>query len=189
MISLDTSKNPEAVTANTVAADMVVKSDPRSLAAAPSPTLATMPATLTATTLAPQPFPMAHEASVPLAGLDIALDSLQVVALEGILHCFGRKAALGVLQQLLRKGQRFCELEQALNISPRTLTERLKELQQCGLIHRQAFAEVPPRVEYNLTNKGTALLELLSELLVWAEQHEIPSALAHPSKHSQHANL
>ena len=46
-------------------------------------------------------------------------------------------------------------------ISPKTLSDRLKELQKAGLIHREMYAEIPPRVEYSLTQEGTELRDLM----------------------------
>ena len=53
-------------------------------------------------------------------------------------------------------------------ISPTTLAEMLKELQKEGLIRRESFAEIPPRVEYSLTNDGVKLREAILPLLRWA---------------------
>jgi DNA-binding HxlR family transcriptional regulator len=57
---------------------------------------------------------------------------------------------------------RFCELERSLEgISPRTLSLRLRALEDQGIIERKTFAEVPPRVEYTLTEKGRALIPII----------------------------
>ena len=57
---------------------------------------------------------------------------------------------------------RFCELERSLEgISPRTLSLRLRALEEQGVIARKTFPEVPPRVEYTLTEKGEALVPLI----------------------------
>jgi DNA-binding HxlR family transcriptional regulator len=60
---------------------------------------------------------------------------------------------------------RFCELERSLHgISPRTLSLRLRALEDEGIVERQTYPEVPPRVEYALTPKGLALLPLIEEM-------------------------
>jgi DNA-binding HxlR family transcriptional regulator len=60
---------------------------------------------------------------------------------------------------------RFCELERSLaGISPRTLSLRLRALEHEGVVERQTFPEVPPRVEYALTAKGRALLPLIEDM-------------------------
>jgi DNA-binding HxlR family transcriptional regulator len=60
---------------------------------------------------------------------------------------------------------RFCELERSLEgISPRTLSLRLRSLEEEGIVRRQTFPEVPPRVEYALTEKGRALLPIIDSM-------------------------
>ena len=54
-------------------------------------------------------------------------------------------------------------------MSSRTLADRLKELQALGLVHRETFDEIPPRVEYRLTPQGVELRRSLLPLLAWAE--------------------
>lgn len=61
--------------------------------------------------------------------------------------------------------RRFSELERSLTgISPKTLSERLKRLEEARVIERHCFAEVPPRVEYSLTAKGHALLPVIESM-------------------------
>ena len=72
------------------------------------------------------------------------------------------KWTLLVIRDLADGRSRFCELERSLNgISPRTLSLRLRALEEEGIVERQTFAEVPPRVEYVLTPKGEALLPII----------------------------
>ncbi len=67
-----------------------------------------------------------------------------------------------VIRDLAEGRSRFCELERSLaGISPRTLSLRLRALEEEGVIERRTYPEVPPRVEYALTEKGRALLPLL----------------------------
>ena len=67
-----------------------------------------------------------------------------------------------ILRDLEQGERRFSELARSLQgISPKTLSERLKRLEEAGVIDRQCFAEVPPRVEYSLTDKGHALLPVI----------------------------
>jgi len=58
-------------------------------------------------------------------------------------------------------------------ISPKTLTDRLKELKKSGLIIREIFAEIPPRVEYSLTQDGIELRDLMIPLMEWASNKKI----------------
>lgn len=60
---------------------------------------------------------------------------------------------------------RFGELQRSLdNISPKTLADRLRRLEEAGVISRTCFAEMPPRVEYSLTDKGQALLSVVESM-------------------------
>src|SRR4051812_23509441 len=60
---------------------------------------------------------------------------------------------------------RFCELERSLEgISPRTLSLRLRALEEQGVLERKTFPEVPPRVEYSLTEKGRALVPIIEDM-------------------------
>lgn len=70
-----------------------------------------------------------------------------------------------VIRDLAAGHSRFCELERSLEgISPRTLSLRLRALEEEGMVERRTFPEVPPRVEYSLTAKGRALLPLIEDM-------------------------
>ncbi|KOS66991.1 HxlR family transcriptional regulator [Lysinibacillus contaminans] len=73
-----------------------------------------------------------------------------------------------ILYQLLDGPQRFNEIESALPISGRLLSERLKELEKEGLVVRKVYTEVPVRVEYSLTEKGQALEGAIRNIESWA---------------------
>jgi DNA-binding HxlR family transcriptional regulator len=69
---------------------------------------------------------------------------------------------------------RFCELERSLEgISPRTLSLRLRELEEHGVVERRTFPEVPPRVTYQLTDKGRALVPLIEDMRSYG-RHWLP---------------
>jgi DNA-binding HxlR family transcriptional regulator len=75
------------------------------------------------------------------------------------------KWTLLVIRDLADGRSRFCELERSLEgISPRTLSLRLRALEEQGVVERQTFPEVPPRVEYALTTKGRALVPLIEDM-------------------------
>jgi DNA-binding HxlR family transcriptional regulator len=75
------------------------------------------------------------------------------------------KWTLLVIRDLAEGRSRFCELERSLQgISPRTLSLRLRALEEEGILERQTFPEVPPRVEYALTTKGLALVPLIEDM-------------------------
>ncbi len=70
-----------------------------------------------------------------------------------------------VIRDLAAGRTRFCELERSLaGISPRTLSLRLRALEEEGIVERHTFPEVPPRVEYALTEKGRALLPVIASM-------------------------
>jgi DNA-binding HxlR family transcriptional regulator len=75
------------------------------------------------------------------------------------------KWTLLVIRDLADGERRFCELERSLEgISPRTLSLRLRALEGEGIVERHTFPEVPPRVEYALTEKGRALVPLIEDM-------------------------
>jgi DNA-binding HxlR family transcriptional regulator len=81
------------------------------------------------------------------------------------------KWTLLVIRDLAEGRSRFCELERSLQgISPRTLSLRLRALEEEGIVERQTFPEVPPRVEYALTEKGQALVPLIESMRVYGSQ-------------------
>ena len=75
-----------------------------------------------------------------------------------------------VLSSLMAGAKRFSEIEQALPISGRVLSDRLRELEEEGLVLREVFPEVPVRVEYSLTPKGKAMEPVIVALGKWAEE-------------------
>jgi DNA-binding HxlR family transcriptional regulator len=75
------------------------------------------------------------------------------------------KWTLLLVRDLAEGHSRFCELERSLaGISPRTLSLRLRALEEQGIVQRTTYAEVPPRVEYALTEKGYALLPIIESM-------------------------
>jgi DNA-binding HxlR family transcriptional regulator len=77
-----------------------------------------------------------------------------------------------IVRDLMSGAKRFGQLQESLgHISPKTLTQRLKRLESAGIIRREAFAEIPPRVEYSLTAKGSALHEIIEAMRCFGELH------------------
>lgn len=67
---------------------------------------------------------------------------------------------------------RFSALQkEAGGINPRTLSARLDELEAQGIVHKQQYAEMPPRIEYSLTQKGIDLIPILERMVEWSEKH------------------
>src|SRR4051812_16411588 len=70
-----------------------------------------------------------------------------------------------LIRDLADGRSRFCELERSLDgISPRTLSLRLRALEEQGIVERRTFPEVPPRVEYSLTDKGRGLVPIIEDM-------------------------
>ena len=81
------------------------------------------------------------------------------------------KWTLLVIRDLADGSQRFCELERSLEgISPRTLSLRLRALEEHGIVERRTYPEVPPRVEYGLTEKGRALVPLIEDMRAYGRR-------------------
>ena len=77
-----------------------------------------------------------------------------------------------IVGRLATGTRRFGELRREITgISPKVLTQKLRELERDGVIVRKIFASVPPRVDYSLTPFGTTLIDLLDAVRVWAESH------------------
>ena len=76
-----------------------------------------------------------------------------------------------IIRDLAERSTRFCELERSLaGISPRTLSLRLRALEDEGVVERTTYPEVPPRVEYSLTQKGQALLPLIEDMRTYGRE-------------------
>lgn len=81
------------------------------------------------------------------------------------------KWTLLLIRDLAEGRSRFCELERSLSgISPRTLSLRLRALEEERIVERHTFGEVPPRVEYALTEKGRALLPIIEDMRAYGER-------------------
>jgi DNA-binding HxlR family transcriptional regulator len=93
---------------------------------------------------------------------------------EGIITTISKKWAILIISILGHHGRlRFNDLMSTLEgISPKSLTDLLNELQKEGLIQREAFSEIPPRVEYFLTDDGKQLCEAIIPLIQWAEKRD-----------------
>jgi DNA-binding HxlR family transcriptional regulator len=94
--------------------------------------------------------------------------------LEGIINTIAKKWAVLVISVLgHHESIRFNDIMAHLEgISPKTLSDLLKELQKENLINRESFAETPPRVEYSLTEDGKQLCEAIIPLVRWAENRD-----------------
>jgi DNA-binding HxlR family transcriptional regulator len=92
--------------------------------------------------------------------------------IEATLDVIGGKWKGMVLHRLLTGMNRFNELRRAVpNVTQRMLTRQLRELERDGVIHRRVYAEVPPRVEYSLTEFGLSLKPILMAMNDWGERY------------------
>ena len=95
----------------------------------------------------------------------------------------GNKWTPLIIRDLVKGEKRFSELERSLRgVSPKTLSERLKKLEDAKVVTRTCYAEVPPRVEYTLTEKGLALLPVIDSMRAygntWLPECEEDEAVA-----------
>ena len=83
---------------------------------------------------------------------------------EAIAAIIGQKWVSQIVRDLALGERRFGELQHSIGVSPRVLSARLQGLEMQGLVHRAVFAEVPPRTEYSLTEKGQLLIPVIEEM-------------------------
>ena len=102
------------------------------------------------------------------------MESCPVSACAEIL---GGKWTILLIRDLADGRRRFCELERSLEgISPRTLSLRLRALEEQGIVERKTFPEVPPRVEYSLTAKGEGLVPIIEGMRAYGREYLEPVA-------------
>lgn len=93
-------------------------------------------------------------------------------AVEITIDVAGGKWKPLILHYLLDGTKRFGELRRLIGgVTQRSLTLQLRQLEEHGVIHREVFAEVPPRVEYSLTERGTTLAPILEAMKQWGEAY------------------
>lgn len=92
---------------------------------------------------------------------------------ETALTLMGDRWKLLIVRDLLTGTKRFGELKKSLNgISQKVLTQHLRIMEENGLVHRQVYAEVPPRVEYSLTKLGESLKLIHDAMWQWGEEYK-----------------
>jgi DNA-binding HxlR family transcriptional regulator len=95
--------------------------------------------------------------------------------IAGAMQIIGNKWTALIIRDLFTGPKRFCELERSVgSINPRTLSQRLDDLEAHGIITKQSFNQVPPRTEYTLTTKGEDLLPILEQMASWGAKYEHP---------------
>lgn len=95
--------------------------------------------------------------------------------MSALLNLLGKKHTIVILHQFATGDGplRFSDVEEAVDIAPNTLSNRLAELTSIGLLTRKAYNEIPPRVEYNATEKARDLAPVFWYLGVWTERHNL----------------
>ena len=92
---------------------------------------------------------------------------------ETTLTLIGDKWKVLILRDLMPGTKRFGELKKSVgNVSQKVLTAQLRAMEENGLGHREVYAEVPPRVEYSLTELGKSLKPILDSMWVWGEAYK-----------------
>ncbi len=96
--------------------------------------------------------------------------------IEELFHVLGKTYVLDILHIFTQEGagpRRFVELQARLDMSPNTLSGRLKELVRAGLLSRTSYNEIPPRVDYEATPKALDLKPVFESLAEWAARHTL----------------
>ncbi|MCF2706808.1 helix-turn-helix transcriptional regulator [Arcanobacterium haemolyticum] len=102
------------------------------------------------------------------------VDELPLCPVETTLSFIGSKWTVLILRDLLAHGTlRFKELQKSIgSVSQKMLTEKLRAMEAVGLVRREVFAEVPPRVEYSLTPLGETLKPILDAMSTWGTTYK-----------------
>ena len=98
---------------------------------------------------------------------------LPLCPVETTLTLIGDKWKVLILRDLMNKTLRFGELKRSIGtVSQKVLTAQLRDLEHDGLVHREVYAEVPPRVEYSLTDTGRSLEPVIDSMRIWGEAYQ-----------------
>ena len=98
---------------------------------------------------------------------------LPACPVETTLTLIGDKWKVLILRDLLLGTKRFGELRKSIGtVSQKVLTTQLRQMEQCGLVIRTVYAEVPPRVEYTLTELGYSLKPVLDAMVTWGTEYK-----------------
>lgn len=98
---------------------------------------------------------------------------LPACPVETTLTLIGDKWKVLILRDLMPGTKRFGELKKSVgNVSQKVLTAQLRAMEESGLVHREVYAEVPPRVEYSLTELGKSLKPILDSMWNWGEEYK-----------------
>ena len=99
-------------------------------------------------------------------------ENLPACPVETTLMLIGDKWKVLILRDLMPGTKRFGELKKSIgNVSQKVLTAQLRDMESNGLVHREVYAEVPPRVEYSLTELGSSLKPILDAMVEWGTEY------------------
>ena len=102
-----------------------------------------------------------------------AKKELPACPVETTLTLIGDKWKVLILRDLMPGTKRFGELKKSVgNVSQKVLTAQLRTMEESGLVNRKVYAEVPPRVEYSLTELGKSLRPILDSMRAWGEAYK-----------------
>lgn len=106
----------------------------------------------------------------------ISNESLCTTGFHYTLSLISGKYKMTILYTLMEFGVvRFNEMKRYIGgISYKTLSATLKELEADGLVHREEYPQIPPKVEYSLTERGRSLIPILDQMCTWGEEHRRP---------------
>lgn len=103
-----------------------------------------------------------------------AVKTLPACPVETTLMLIGSKWKVLILRDLMPGTKRFGELRRSIgSVSQKVLTTQLRDMEACGLVDRRVYAEVPPRVEYSLTELGRSLRPILDAMWAWGEAYKV----------------
>lgn len=98
---------------------------------------------------------------------------MPICPVEATLSIIGDKWKILILRDLIDGTKRFGELKKSIgSISQKVLTQQLRDMEEDGLVDRKAYAEIPPRVEYSLTETGNSLKPILDSMFLWGQQYK-----------------
>ena len=98
---------------------------------------------------------------------------LPACPVETTLTLISSKWKILILRDLMPGTKRFGELKKSIgSVSQKVLTAQLRDMEENGLVHRKVYAEVPPRVEYSLTDLGKSLEPILNAMKTWGEGYQ-----------------
>ena len=102
-----------------------------------------------------------------------SVKELPACPVETTLTLISDKWKVLILRDLLQGTKRFSELKKSIgHVSPKVLTSPLRQMEESGLLTRKVYAEVPPRVEYTLTDVGYSLKPIMDAMWAWGEEYK-----------------